>query len=209
MKDRQQLRGQMRQRRKAVPFAMQRAAATAIADHVRRARLLVAGNNIAVYGAIDGEVDLLPVMRVANGIGCKIYAPRIVDMQRRKMEFMLVPARSIQSASLNRLKSFADRPKNLNLRINPRFLDVVLVPLVAFDDFGWRLGFGAGFYDRKFAFKQRMSARKPLLIGVGYEFQRVERQEPNPWDVLLDAVVTECGIQRFRTRHCISTSLFT
>jgi 5-formyltetrahydrofolate cyclo-ligase len=78
---------------------------------------------------------------------------------------------------------------------------VVLLPLVAFDMHGWRLGFGAGFYDRKLSFLRRKFCRKPLLIGVGYEFQRVPPQTPGAWDVLLDAVVTERGFQRCRPLH--------
>jgi len=72
----------------------------------------------------------------------------------------------------------------------------VLVPLVAFDDAGNRLGMGAGYYDRSFAFR-RAAPSPPLLVGVGYEFQRVPALAAQPWDVPLDAVLTERGLQRF------------
>jgi len=111
------------------------------------------------------------------------------------MDFIELPTQG--GRTLNRF-SIAEPHRNLHRRIDPRLLDVVLVPLVAFDMHGWRLGFGAGFYDRKFAFLRARAERKPLLIGVGYEFQRVPPQTPGSWDVLLPAVVTERGIYRCR-----------
>lgn len=75
-----------------------------------------------------------------------------------------------------------------------RRLDVILLPLVAVDARGWRLGSGAGFYDRSLAhLRYGRRWRRPRLIGVAYEFQRVAQLEPQPWDVPLDAVVTERG----------------
>jgi 5-formyltetrahydrofolate cyclo-ligase len=67
--------------------------------------------------------------------------------------------------------------------------DVVLLPLVAFDDQGYRLGYGGGYFDRTLA---ALSPR-PLAIGVGFELARVDSVRPEPHDIRLDAVVTESG----------------
>lgn len=73
-----------------------------------------------------------------------------------------------------------------------RDLEVVLVPLLAFDDLGNRLGTGGGFYDATFAFLgEGVRPARPLLIGVGYGFQQVERLEPQSWDVPMDAIATD------------------
>jgi len=71
-------------------------------------------------------------------------------------------------------------------------LDVVLVPLLGFDRHGNRLGSGAGFYDRSFAFL-RASQRpaRPVLVGIGYHFQEVGEIVPAAWDVPLDFVATD------------------
>ena len=195
--DRTQLRLAMRQQRKAIPESIRNATAHAIARHLSRA-LLTKGQRIAVYAAFDGEIDLAPIVRLAKRAQCNVYAPRIVNMRARTMEFIELATRDSYKATsgykTNRFSILEPR-SNLQRRIDPRLLDVVLVPLVAFDAHGWRLGFGAGFYDRKFGFLRRRFRPKPLLIGVGYEFQRVPRQTPSPWDVLLNAVVTERGIQ--------------
>lgn len=72
-------------------------------------------------------------------------------------------------------------------------LDLVLLPLVGFDKRCNRLGMGAGFYDRALA---KLHCRGPFCIGVAYDFQRVEELPVDPWDVPLQAVVTERRIYR-------------
>jgi 5-formyltetrahydrofolate cyclo-ligase len=71
------------------------------------------------------------------------------------------------------------------------------VPLVGFDADGNRLGMGAGFYDRHFAFlRHRRAWHRPLLIGLAFERQRVARLPAAAHDVPLWGVVTERGFYR-------------
>ena len=77
-------------------------------------------------------------------------------------------------------------------------LDLVLVPLVGFDGAGNRLGMGGGFYDRSFAFLGQRRWRRPRLVGVAFDLQRVDRLPRRAWDVPLDAVASERGCYRFR-----------
>lgn len=70
--------------------------------------------------------------------------------------------------------------------------NVVLLALAGFDDAGYRLGYGAGFFDRTLA----VIAPSPLAIGVGFELARVPTIHPQPYDIPLDYVVTERGIRR-------------
>jgi 5-formyltetrahydrofolate cyclo-ligase len=181
--DRDHLRLALRQRRNGVPRSIAGAAARAIAKHVSHSGLLARQQRIAVYAAFDGEIDLAYVVRYAQRLGCTLYAPRITNMRARRMEFIKLAGRTGQRR--NRFSILEPRG-HLQRRIDPRQIDVVFIPVVAFDAYGWRLGFGAGFYDRKFGFLRRRFSRKPVLIGVGYEFQRVPHQAPCPWDVSLD-----------------------
>ena len=74
----------------------------------------------------------------------------------------------------------------------PADLDVVLVPLLGFDRRGNRLGSGAGFYDRSFAFlRNAQRPARPVLIGIGYHFQEVAEIVPASWDVQLDFIATD------------------
>jgi len=70
-----------------------------------------------------------------------------------------------------------------------------LMPLVAFDSSGNRMGMGGGFYDRSFAYlRQRRQWCKPHLLGTGFELQRIENLPCQPWDIPLHSVVTERGL---------------
>ena len=70
--------------------------------------------------------------------------------------------------------------------------DVVLGPVVGFDDAHYRLGNGGGYFDRSLA----ILSPKPLTIGVGYEFSRLDTIHPKPHDQRFDIVVTEASIRR-------------
>ena len=70
--------------------------------------------------------------------------------------------------------------------------DIVLLPLVAFDPAGYRLGYGGGYFDRTLAAR----TPRPRAIGVGFELGRVPDIRPQPHDIRLDAVVTEAGVFR-------------
>jgi 5-formyltetrahydrofolate cyclo-ligase len=177
------LRASMRLRRRSLTSSQRRIASLSVARRLIRLRLLRTGLRIAVYNAIDGEIDLSPLIHHAQRAGCAVYAPHVVDRRARKMEFRLLSRRVGLLSSAGR-------------SIHPRELDVVLTPLVAFDRRGHRLGFGAGFYDRKLSFMRHRGKRKPMLIGVGYEFQCVPDLKPQPWDVPLHFVATECRLYR-------------
>jgi 5,10-methenyltetrahydrofolate synthetase len=71
--------------------------------------------------------------------------------------------------------------------------DVVLLPLVAFDPQGFRLGYGGGYFDRTLA----SMVPRPMAIGVGFELARVVDTRPQHHDLPLDAVVTEAGVERY------------
>ena len=80
--------------------------------------------------------------------------------------------------------------------LGPEAIDLVLVPLVAFDPQRNRIGMGGGFYDRSFAFRKNPDQPRPVLIGVAHELQKVDLLEPEPWDVQLDMVVTDQAVYR-------------
>ena len=78
--------------------------------------------------------------------------------------------------------------------IAPCNLDLVCLPLVAFDTAGRRLGMGGGFYDRCFQFKQASlyaHKRKPLLIGLAHNIQNVECIPLEHWDITLDTIISD------------------
>mgnify|MGYP001455042479 CR=1 FL=1 len=77
-------------------------------------------------------------------------------------------------------------------------LDLLIVPLSAFDAAARRIGMGGGFYDRTFAFSRIRPCMAPKLVGLAHDFQRVEQLPIEPWDVPLHGVVTDKRCYRFR-----------
>lgn len=145
---------------------------------------------IAVFLAFDGEPSLRRVVEHAARAGKRIYAPIIT---RKSMTF----AELDHGARLGTNFFGISEPGKAN-RIDPRRLDLVLTPLVAFDDRGVRIGVGRGYYDRCFRFLHARGAwHRPKLLGVAYELQHVQEIAPEPWDVPLWAVVTEREVRRF------------
>ncbi|WP_162622811.1 5-formyltetrahydrofolate cyclo-ligase [Salinisphaera orenii] len=76
-------------------------------------------------------------------------------------------------------------------------LDLLIMPLAAFDDWGQRVGMGGGYYDRTLAATARAPGwRRPTLIGLAFEAQRVAWIPARDWDVPLDWIATEAGVYR-------------
>jgi 5-formyltetrahydrofolate cyclo-ligase len=174
MSERAALRQRLRRTRRAVPEAERPAAAAAIDAALARLGLPRPRTRISAFHPMDGEIDPSRVLGRARRMGCRIYYPVVTHLRSRRMQFVPENARGAPTA------------------IAPQWLDLVLVPLVGFDELGNRLGMGAGFYDRRFAFlRNRRAWRRPLLIGLAFEVQRVPGLAALAHDVPLWGVVTE------------------
>jgi len=180
-----------RQRRRLRPWQRRRAAQRLVAA-VRRLPVWRQARHVAAYMPADGEIDVLPLLREARRQGKRTYLP-VLHPLGRGLRF-----RPWAPGSPMRANRFGiPEPRARRHERSGRRLDLVLAPLVAFDDHGNRLGMGGGFYDRTFAFRSRLARwRRPRLVGVGYAFQRVPRLERRHWDVRLDTVLTEAGRHR-------------
>jgi 5-formyltetrahydrofolate cyclo-ligase len=189
--ERSRLRVQLRAQRRAVSADERTNASRQFARILRRSHLLRPGQRIAVYLAHDHEADPRMVVRLARRNRCALYLPTIIDYRLRRMEFRLYA----RDTRLRPNRYGIAEPERGATRIAAQHLDLVLVPLVAVDPRGTRLGTGAGFYDRCL---QHLRAgrrwRRPKLIGLGYEFQRVDALAAAAWDVPLDALITEKGL---------------
>jgi 5-formyltetrahydrofolate cyclo-ligase len=195
--ERGQLRTQMRARRRLLSKAQSTAAAAQFARVMQRARLLRPGRRIAVYLAYDHEADPRFITRLARRRGCRLYLPAITDYRRARMEFLPYPATATLRANRYRI---AEPQRRGAAPIAVRSLDLIILPLVAVDEHGTRLGSGAGFYDRclqRLRYGRRW--RRPKLLGLGYEFQRVPHLARQAWDVPLDALLTEKALHYLRS----------
>lgn len=138
----------------------------------------------ACYWPHGSELDTREFIHLILNAHKKCYLPvisgEVLSFKQYTKDTLLLPNR------FGIMEPAADAPS-----IAPEALDVVLVPLVAFDKSGNRLGSGAGYYDKTFAFKADKASIKPLLIGLAYACQQTDALPSDPWDIKLDAVLTE------------------
>lgn len=191
--ERKALRKQLRAKRRALSPHEREVAARHVARYVSRNFHLYPGQRIALYSPLPDELDTQPLFELAARHGCKIHLPRLVDYRARRMHFYPVT----DAMQPNRLGILEPDPSHA---IEPRWLHLVLVPLVGFDITGMRLGMGAGYYDRAFAYRRwRQTWRGPRLVGIAYSFQQLDRIAAAAHDVRLDAIVTDVGVLQCRT----------
>lgn len=187
--DRGTIRRQMRQRRNSLSPLEQEQASRALARLLSRQPFFLRSQRIAFYLASDGEIDPGYAMETAMQRSKSCFLPVLHPLREGRLWFRRVKKDSAWQ------KNRFGIPEPQNGRLIPgRGLDLVLMPLVAFDRFGGRLGMGAGFYDRSFAFKADSNRQSPLLIGLAHSCQEAQRLPMESWDVPLAAVVTEKGI---------------
>jgi len=183
----------MRRRRRALPAGERARLAESLAAALMRDLLLARRRRVACYVQNDGEMDPFPTVARLWETGRQPFLPALAGARLR-----FLPWHPETPLVANRF-GIPEPAASPAAACPPRALDVVLMPLVAFDSRGHRLGMGGGFYDRTFGFLRHRSARRrPLLVGIAYGFQRVEALPPEPWDVPLAAVATEHGLTRFR-----------
>jgi 5-formyltetrahydrofolate cyclo-ligase len=183
------LRQRIRGERRALSAAERAAADRAIRGHLRALPAFRGAHRVALFLPFDGEPSLTPLIHAAHK---HWYAPVIT---RTRMRFARIDTR----APLER-NFFGILEPHLGASIDARRLDLVLTPLVAFDDRGVRMGVGRGYYDRCFRFLSGRDVwRRPKLLGIGYELQHVPYLEAQPWDIPLWGAVTEAGVRRFES----------
>lgn len=179
------LRRAMVERRQAVTAAAARAAARAVADHLLADPRVCAAPRVALYAALPDELPTLPLFGALGVLGRQRLLPRILSGE---IEFAAVESwEELRPGFFGVLE-----PPEERLPVEPAAGDVVIVPGVAFDACGQRLGRGKGYYDR--AFSDARGAL-PLLIGAGYEAQIVPAVPHDSRDRSMDAIVTERGLR--------------
>lgn len=185
---RPQLRRLLRQKRRALSASAQRQAALGLYRQLAQQPQFRRARHIALYLPNDGEIDPRPLLREAQRRGKHTYLPVLSAWPRTKMVFQRISRH--EKLAGNRFRILEPRPQPARQR-KIWALDLVLLPLVGFDDRGGRLGMGGGFYDRSLAYlRQRKNWHKPTLLGLAHECQRVDALAMASWDVPLQATVT-------------------
>ncbi len=178
----------MQERRNLVPESV-RTRSAAVTARLRTLPEFERAACIGAYLAILNEVDLSELIRDLCGESRTVCVPRMLE--HGALEFG-----AFEEACLIAGPRGVTQPDETAVHVPLEKIDLLIVPGVGFDERGYRIGMGAAYYDRTLA----DAARRPLTVGVGYDFQLVDEIPHDPWDVPLDIIVTEtktvrCGLR--------------
>ncbi len=190
------LRQKMRQLRRECGANLRWIAAHKLTAIALSTQWFACGQRIAAYWACGTELSLKPLINVLLARGVQVYLPHTqangtMRFLRHQLESELV----LGAHGIAAPKSSDDITGAAHTDIAITDADIVLVPLLAFDAHGNRLGQGGGYYDR--LFQRRVGAQQPRKIGIAFDFQCVAHLPVEAFDQKLDAVITEFGVRNF------------
>ncbi len=184
--NKQELRLDLRQRRKALSKTQRQKASLQLLSQFAALPGWAQCQRVAGYFAADGEIDPEPLLQHLYESGRDTYLPVI----REDRSLLFAPWRPGDPLLAN--KFGIPEPLPEQPRIAADEFDALLIPLVAWDRSGGRLGMGGGFYDRS------LGGTKALKIGLAFTIQEVESLPREPWDVAMDFVATESFLHKCR-----------
>jgi 5-formyltetrahydrofolate cyclo-ligase len=197
--DKATLRRLLRERRGSIGARQRLAAGRALVKLALRHHLLAKGRRIGLYMPARNEIDVLPLIQRSLMMQAPCFLPIVPRLGRKRMWFSQLGSRP--GWTLNRYGI----PEYLHPsapRVRAHRLDLLFMPMLGFDDRGYRLGMGGGYYDASLAYLSRTRHwRRPWVVGVAYSVQEVERVGYDAWDIPLDAVLTERKYRIFRPVH--------
>lgn len=193
------IRAQLRRRRRELTVPQRKSAAEAVRNIIVQRLEYLRARRLAFYMANDAELDPDSLMTLAAADGKVCYLPvmsdRLLSWRSAPLVFQAFDPLT-ESLVANRLGILEPAYDPLRI-LRTEMLDILFMPLVGFDRHGNRLGMGKGFYDKTLASMTRRF-RRPMLVGLAYDIQKVEKIDVRPWDVGLDAIVTETGWRESR-----------
>ncbi|WP_124948477.1 5-formyltetrahydrofolate cyclo-ligase [Sulfuriferula thiophila] len=189
-----QLRSQLQRRRRAVTPPQRVQAARQLVRHALRAGLLQRYQHVGLYLPHGAEINTMPLLNRVLSLGKHTYLPMLPFGRGKKLWF-----NRLEAGNRWIYNRFGIPETHGKKSVRAQQLDVVFMPLVGYDDFGYRIGMGGGYYDASLEFLlRRCRWRRPYLIGVAFSCQHVPGKLPHdPWDIPLNAILTEQGLHRF------------
>ena len=187
------IRERLKEKRKNLTKKQSSELSRAIFLRIIRSSWIQEHSNIGIYYALNGEADTLKLIEFLWSNNQNAFLP---VMHHNSLLF----GNFAPNSDLNENTYGIPEPElTKENQVSALELDMVFVPLVAFDQDGYRLGMGGGYYDRTFEKKLKdQKPTTPLLVGLAYEFQKQNNLVHQPWDVPLDMVVTESNTYKFR-----------
>lgn len=190
--EKRELRRQILQHRQQLGQPAQEAKSTHICRHFLswlKANPIGPGRVVALYSAIQGEANIMPLVQELASLGVSAALPRTQSTDRSMAFHLVRPRDNLIAGSFGILEPSVYSPV-----VKPDDIDVFLVPGIAFTESGARLGYGGGYYDRWFAGR----AQGAIRMGVAYETQVVPVLPVEPHDWVMHYILTEEGVRACR-----------
>ncbi len=187
------LRKQLRIQRRQLNRFQQRQAEQCCLQHLRTLPEFQSAQRIGLYLHAFGEVSTKAIIWTCLKQGKKVYLPVICNMNQQ-LRWVKISAGQYRQQRFSRHHLGMQQPMT-NQSWPVSHLDLLIMPLLACDSQGMRLGMGGGFYDRTLA----QAAYQPFRLGLAHEFQYLNQQLPvRVWDQALNALITPKALRRFK-----------
>lgn len=190
LQNRQALRKALREKRNALTTEQQQHAAHAVRDNLLSLPAIRQASSIACYLPNDGEVDLTPFINTCWTTPAQPPKVMSLPVLHPICKGHLLFLQYKMHTPMQQNKYGIKEPVLACCNVIPTFdHDIILMPLVGFDNQGNRLGMGGGYYDRSLSAIHSVKT-KPKLIGIAHDCQQVKQLPVQPWDIPLDAIIT-------------------
>ena len=179
-----ELRSRMRSVRAVLPASAREARSLAAAQRIRELAEYAGAQTLVAFSAIHKEIDPAPLLSEAHAHGKRVGLPRVVGEDLAL--HLVTPNAALEQGAFGVMEPAASSPP-----IEPEEVDLVIVPGLAFDVRGHRLGYGRAFYDRLLP-----TMTRAFRLGLAYDFQVVMELPDDAHDVPMHAVVTDQQVLR-------------
>lgn len=185
--EKQRLRQLLLSRRKALDTLVRAAAEQAINHQLITFCQQQAYRHIGLYVPMKAEVNIEITFAWARAAGCQLYLPLLTAQGLIYVENE--NQKSLQIASQQGYP-FCGEPALLSCKPATVPLEVICIPVVGFNQQGYRLGLGQGQFDRLLS-RYALQAKRPYCLGLAFACQETSELPPDPWDQPLDGLITE------------------
>lgn len=149
----------------------------------------IGAKNIFVFVSFGDEVDTHAIINKALADKKQVSVPKVISKAQGMLAISIDSLEELAPGVMGILE-----PKTINVSKQAKRFDLVILPGLAFDKSGGRLGYGGGFYDK---FLQNLN-KDCKLIGLGYDFQIIEKVPMENWDIKIQGVITESNFYNFK-----------
>lgn len=183
--DKNTIRKQLRTKLHNVTSENKATASQTVATKIKQSKIFANSQIIACYIPINNELDTKAIIEAIWEQNKDCYLPASCPKKHGNLCF----AKYMLGDLLLKNRRFPEPVVTIEKMIPPQDLELVIVPIIGFNQNNFRLGQGVGLYDKTFAFKRGLKPNSsPYLIGIGYSWQLAEF-ETSKWDIPMDEII--------------------